>query len=126
MNIFSMVDDSPTRVFQTSASLTGGAFTAVELGENGVATAGATNMPIGILAAESELPIGQGEDVNVVIRGGAMWTAAESIKGGDMLASNANGKAVKATSGKFIFAQALGNANPDEAAHVLIIRGGKA
>ena len=127
MNMYSMVDDSPTRVFQTSESLTGGAFTAVALGENGVANAAAASIqPIGILAAETELPIAAGDDVNVVVSGGCLWTVNESIKAGDMLTAGEGGKAVKAASGNFIFAQALESAAAGEAAHVLITRGGKA
>lgn len=124
MFIGNVADCSPTKVFTTASSLAGGAFTAVQLGENGVATANASIAPVGILAAETELPIAAGDDVNVVISGGCRWTAAESIKAGDELASDANGKAVKATSGKIIFAQALEAAVPGEAAQVLITRGG--
>ena len=122
MNIYSMVDTSPTRVFATSAALTGGAFTLVTLGENGVATSAAGDTPIGILAAESELPIAAGEDVNVVVCGGCLLTAGEAVKAGDLLAAGAGGKAVKATSGDFIFAQALENGAAGEAVRVLIVR----
>lgn len=117
---------SPTHVFQVATALTGAAFTAVTLGENGLATAGASDVPIGILTAETELPQAVGEDVNVQVKGGAKWIAGEALKAGDLLAAGANGKAVKATSGKFIFAQALSAAAVDEAADVLIIRGGYA
>lgn len=126
MFIYNMFDESPTKVFKTSAALTGGAFTAVTLGENGVATATASTIPIGILAAETELPQASGEDVNVQISGGSLWIVGEAVKAGDLLASGANGKAVKATSGKFIFAQALTAAAANAAAEVLIIRGGYA
>lgn len=126
MLIGNVADSSPTKVFKTAASIAGGAFTAVQLGENGVSAANASISPVGILAAETEAPIAAGDDVNVVISGGCRWTAAESLKAGDMLASDDNGKAIKATSNKIIFAQALSAAIPDEAAEVLIIRGGKA
>ena len=126
MNIYSMIDTSPTRVFQASAALTGGAFTAVTLGENGVATSAAGDYPVGILMAESELPIAAGEDVNVQVKDGSRWIVGEAVKAGDLLAAGADGKAVKATSGKFIFAQALENTAANGTAHVLIIRGGKA
>lgn len=122
MNIYSMVDTSPTRVFATSAALTGGAFTAVTLGENGVATSAAGDTPIGILAAESELPIAAGEDVNVVVCGSCLLMVGEAVKAGDLLAAGAGGKAVKATSGDFIFAQALENGAAGEAIRVLIVR----
>ena len=121
MYIYNSVDNSPTRVFQTSAALTGGAFTAVTLTENGVATSAAGGKPIGILAAETELPVAQGEDVNVVVCGGTLWTVGETIKAGDFLAAGAGGKAVKA-SDEFAFAQALENGAAGQAIRVLIVR----
>ena len=122
----SMVDDSPTREFTTSAALTGGAFTAVALGENGVATAAAGDTPIGIITAEYELPIAANAPVTVQVRGGCLWTVGEAVKPGDLLAVGADGKAAKAASGDFVFAQAITAATANSAAHVLITRGGKA
>ena len=117
---------SPTHVFTVATALTGGAFTAVTLGENGVTTCTAGEVPIGILTAETELPQAVGEDVNVQILGGAKWIAGAALKAGDLLAAGADGKAIKATSGAFVFAQALSAAAVGEAAEVLIIRGGNA
>lgn len=117
---------SPTHVFTVATALTGGAFTAVTLGENGVKTCAAGEVPIGILTAETELPQAVGEDVNVQILGGAKWIAGVALKAGDLLAAGADGKAIKATSGAFVFAQALSAAAVGEAAEVLIIRGGNA
>lgn len=94
------------------------------MNENGAVACNASLTPIGILAAETEAPIASGDDVNVVISGGAKWLTGEAVKAGDELASDADGKAVKATSGKVIFAQALGNAAAGEAVDVLITRGG--
>ena len=120
---YSMIDTSPTRVFKASAELTGAAFTAVTLGENGVKTSAAGDTPIGILTAETELPVAPGEDVNVQVYGGSLWIVGEAVKAGDLLAAGADGKAVKAASGAFAFAQALENAAANGTAHVLIIRG---
>ena len=126
MNTYSMTDCSPIRVFSAAASITSGAFSAVALGENGVSTANASISPVGILTAETEPLIAQGEDVAVQVSGGCLWLSADSIKAGDMLSSDDNGKAVKATSNKIIFAQALEGALPGETCCSLIIRGGKA
>lgn len=120
MNTYSMIDTSPTRVFKTSAALTGGQFTAVTLGENGVATSAAGDTPIGILTAETELPVAAGEDVCVVVCGGCLLTVGEAVKAGDFLAAGAGGKAAKSNSGGF--AQALENGAAGEAIHVLIVR----
>lgn len=120
MFIYSAIDMSPTRVFKTSAALTGGAFTAVTLGENGVKTSAAGETPVGILVTESELPIAAGEDVGVQVIGGTLWQAGVAIKAGDLLAAGANGKAVKASGAAF--AQALDSAAAGGTVHVLIIR----
>ncbi len=115
----SIINQSPTSEFVTAAELSSAAFTAVTLTENGVKTSAADEMPIGILTAENELPIAAGEHVTAQITGGSLWTA------GDFLASGANGFAVKAETGKFIFAQALENAAQGATARVQIIRAGK-
>ena len=120
----SMVDESATKVFNTAASLTGGAFTAVELGGSGVTTANANSVPIGLLIGEYDLPIPAGEEVTAQVRGGGLWLAGESLAAGDLLAAGASGVAVKATSGKFIFAQAVEDAKANQAAQVQIIKAG--
>jgi len=124
--IGNIADTSPFRVFQTAESLSGGAFTAVELTANGVKTAGASSAVIGILTAETELPIAAGDDVNVLVCGGGLWTTGESIQAGDALTSGANGKAAKAASGKVIFARALESGKANQNVKVLITREGKA
>ncbi len=121
----SIINQSPTSEFVTAAELSSAAFTAVTLTENGVKTSAADEMPIGILTAENELPIAAGEHVTAQITGGSMWTAGEALKAGDFLASGADGLAVKAETGKFIFAQALENAAQGATARVQIIRAGK-
>lgn len=120
----SIIDDSPTKVFKTAADLTGGAFTALELGGSGVNTAGASSVPIGLLIGEYDLPIPAGSEVTAQISGGGLWLAGESIAAGDLLAAGASGVATKATSGKFIFAKALENAKANQAAQVQIINAG--
>lgn len=122
--MYTMINESPTHEFTTAESLTGGAFTAVALGASGITTAGASSIPIGLLTADLELPIDAGEDVTVQIQGGGLWLAGESIAAGDLLAAGASGVAVKATSGQFIFAQALTAANTGETSQVQIVRGG--
>ena len=120
----SIINYSPTKVFKTADSLTGGAFTAVSLTENGIQTAGASAIPIGILTAENELPISANDEVTVQIMDGSIWQVGENVKAGDFLSAGDGGKAVKSTSGKFIFAQALENGAASSAIPVQIIRGG--
>ena len=126
MYLNSIIDQSPTRVFKVATALTGGQFTVVKLGENGVATAGANDVPVGVLTAETELPQAVGEDVNVQIVGSSMAYVGEAVKAGDLLAAGADGKLVKATSGKFIFARALENAAANVVAHIQILNAGYA
>lgn len=116
-------DTSPYRVFKASAAITAGAFTAVTLGENGVATSAAGDIPVGILSAETG-DVAQGEDVNAQIMGGTLWLAGEAIKQGDLLAAGDDGKAAKAASGKYIFAIALETAAANQAVAVQIINAG--
>lgn len=123
MNYFtSAVNESKTREFPATDSLTGGIFTAVELTGDGVVTAGASSIPLGILLEDPA----DDETVTIQIDGGGLWLAGESLTAGDLLAAGDSGVAVKATSGKFIFAQALEDVPANTAGQVQIIRGGKA
>lgn len=118
------IDNSPTKVFTTAESLSGGAFTAVALGASGITTAGASSVAIGLLTGENELPIPEGEDVTVQVTGGGLWITGESISAGDLLTSGDGGVAKKAASGDFIFAQAMSGGASNAAIPVQIIRGG--
>ena len=112
------IDVSPTKVFTTAESLSGGAFTAVALGASGITTAGASSVAVGLLT------IPEGEDVTVQVTGVGYWVAGESICAGDLLTSGAGGVAKKAASGDFIFAQAMAGGASSAAVPVQIIRGG--
>lgn len=117
-------NDSPTRVFKAAESLTGGAFTAVSLGENGAIAATANTDPVGIITAENDSTIPANDYVTVQVRGGGYWIVGESIKAGDYLSAGAGGKGVKSTSGKFIYAQAMKPAAANAVAEVQIINAG--
>lgn len=105
---------SPTRTFDF-VDAEPEAFTAVELTANGVQTAGASSVPVGIY---------NGGDVNIC--GSTFWAVGgQSIAAGDLLSSDANGRAVTSTSGNFAFAMALENASASSVAQVQIIRAGK-
>lgn len=124
MLIGQTANTSPTHVFTVATALTGGAFSLIALSENGVATAGAGEVPIGILTAETKLPQAVGEDVACVVCGCCPLIVGAAVKAGDLLAAGANGVAVKATSGQYIFARALENAAAGEAVQVQIINAG--
>lgn len=104
---------SPTRCFDVAESISGD-FTAVELTSDGVKTAGASSIPVGIF---------NGSDVNIF--GATYWqVGGQSISAGDLLASDGDGHAVKATSGKFAFGQALENASASSVVEIQIVRAG--
>ena len=115
------VNQSFTREFPVAESLTGGAFTAVELTKNGVVTAGASSIPVGIWTGNYN-PDG----ITAQISGGSLWLVGnDSIAAGDFLTSGENGVAVKAKSGDFAFARALENASASSAVAIQIVNAGK-
>lgn len=122
MYIYTAADTSPYRVFKTSAALTGGAFTAVTLGENGVKTSSTGDVPVGILAGETQENCPASEEVNVVVMGSTLWVISEQVSAGDFLAVGDNGLAVKAGADAKIFAQALEGGAANQAVKILITR----
>ena len=116
------VNQSPLEVFKTAAALTSGSYTAVALGENGLAVA-TSGVPTGLLL-DVEGTIPAGEYVTIQVSGGGLWLVSEAVKTGDFLSVGDGGKAVKATSGAYIFAQALDNAAANSAVRVRIVHGG--
>lgn len=120
----SIINESPTVSFQVKEDLKGAAFTAVALVDGGIVSATDSDVSIGILTAEHELPITAGEDVTVQVKDISTWIAGEEIKAGDLLTAGENGVAMKATSGKFILGQALENGTKDSAIQVQITKSG--
>ena len=125
MYIGSMINDSSSMSFKVKEDLTGGGLTAVALSEDGITTATSSDTSlVGIVMAENELPIHKGENVAVQIKNVGMWKIGETIKAGDFLTAGEDGVAMKATSGKFILAQALKSGIKGEAIQVQIIKAG--
>lgn len=118
MIIGSSTNSSATRLFKVADTLSG-VFTAVELTENGVKTAGLSSIPVGILAEFDD------ETATVNVSGGTFWqVGGQSIVAGDLLASDDGGRATKATSGQFAFALALENASASSTAEIQIVNAG--
>ena len=67
-------------------------------------------MALGISIGETDETVAAGEDIDIQIKDIGKWMAGEAIDAGDALATDAAGKAVKATSGKFIMGVALTSA----------------
>lgn len=99
------INTSPTRAFGVGGAINPHA--AVKLNADGqLVAAVAGDAAIGIALGMTE--VGQSEGTATVqIAGVGYWVAGAAVAAGDLLASDANGKAVKAAEGKFIVAQAM-------------------
>ena len=100
------INNSATIAAKAAADITDGAFKAVKLTAEGVVLADAGDIPIGVLVSETESPKA-GEEVSVQVKDIGYVTVGAAVETGDLLASGADGKLVKAASGKFVLAQAL-------------------
>lgn len=107
--IGSMTNDSPI-IVQSAAADISGDFLAAELTESGVKTATAGAAAIGIILPEQG-ETAKGERVNIQVKDICRWTSGAEIAAGELLASDANGKCVKASGGAFIVGMALEAAN---------------
>lgn len=100
------INDSPTIAGKAAAAITGGAFLAAKLTASGVAVAGAGEAAVGIFIPETDSP-SAGADVTVQVKDIGLAMTGAAVDAGDLLASDANGKLIKAASGKFALAVAL-------------------
>lgn len=101
------INPSPVVVFESATAVTDArakAF-AITSGKAVLPTAGANVM--GISEMETEESVAAGDDINIQIKDIGKWEAAEAIAVGDELATDATGKAKKATAGQFIVGVAL-------------------
>lgn len=120
------VNDSATITAKAAVNIQGGAFLAVTLTKNGVAVAKAGEAAIGIMIPGTDSPKA-GEDVNIQVKDIGLAMAGAAVEAGDLLASDANGRLVKAASGGFILAAALGAATAaGQVISVQIIKAGYA
>lgn len=120
------INDSATIVAKAAADIQGGAFLAAMLTKNGVAVAKAGEAAVGIMIPETDSPKA-GEDVNIQVKDIGLAMAGAAVEPGDLLASDASGKLVKAASGNFILATALAAATAaGQVISVQIIKAGYA
>nr|DAU92076.1 MAG TPA: capsid fiber protein [Caudoviricetes sp.] len=119
------INDSPTITLPAKEKIENaqGIALAVSNGELTKPTAGAN--VIGIALLTNDEIVSAGYDITVQIKEIGKWTAGEAFEIGDELTTNAEGKAVKATTGNFITAIALTNATADgDIVNVQIIKAG--
>lgn len=118
------INDSPTIVAKAAANIENGAFLAATLTKDGATIAKAGEAAIGILIPETDSPK-IGEDINIQVKDAGLAKVGAAVNAGDLLASDANGKLVKAESGAFILAAALETATAaDQVISVQIIKAG--
>lgn len=120
------INESPV-IAGTLASAVEGqvAFHAVAFDTNGkLVIANASATPIGIATPDAGEAREAGDEITVQVSAIGIALAGGTIKKGEPLASDANGKLVKATSGKFILGFALTDATADKAVTVQISKSG--
>lgn len=105
------INESPTIVMQAGEAIESGARgIALVASEEGLKKPTAGAVPIGLSLFTGEDTVAKGDDVTVQVKDIGKWIASGAIKVGDLLATDADGKAKTAASGEFIFAVALGAA----------------
>jgi len=99
---------------------------ALALTEDGakLPAAGAAVCGIAIISNPDE--VAAGERVDVQIKDIGLWRAGGEFKAGDLLATDATGKAVKAATGNAVVAMALENAAANDLVKVKLILAGTA
>lgn len=107
-----IINNSATIVANAAEDIENGAFLAAKLDSTGLKIATAEDNPIGIFIAETD-NIKTGDRATVVVKDICRATVGEAVAAGDHLAAGADGKLMKATSGKFILATALETATED-------------
>ena len=105
--IGSTINPSPTVIFPTNAAITGARCVALSLSSGKLALPSAGAAVLGISIGETDTNAAAGDEITVQIKDIGKWIAGEAIAAGDELATNAAGKAVKATDGDFIVGTAL-------------------
>lgn len=122
------INDSPTIVMEAAEELKDARCLAVKFNEEGKGTlCGAGENAIGLLLAETDEVIPAGDDMHVQIKDMGRWIAAATVKPGDELTADADGKAVKAAAGDFITAIAITEAKEaGDIVQVQIVKAGYA
>lgn len=114
------INDSATLCGEAAGAIA--PLTAVKFDGNGkLATAGAGELCIGIALATTDDNCKAGDTIHAQIKEAGLWLAGGAFAAGDLLAADATGKAVKATTGTAL-AIALEAGKAGKPAKVLICR----
>lgn len=114
------INESPTIVLEAGAEIKNAQGIALAITDGKAALPAAGANVIGLSLFTNDETIAAGDDVDIQVKDIGKWIAGEAIAVGDELATDAAGKAVKATSGAFIVAVALSAA--DEAGTVVQVQ----
>lgn len=119
------INPSPTITGKAAGTIADGAFLAAAFTADGtIEVAKADAGALGIFIPETD-NIAAGADVTVQVKDIGFWKTGAAVKAGDELMSNAAGKAITATAGKFILAIALEPATAaDQVIQVQICKAG--
>lgn len=104
------INESPTIVMKAGEEIAEARGIALAAGSTGLKKPTAGAMPIGLTLFTGEEDVSTGDDVTVQVKDIGKWVAGAAIAAGDQLMTDASGKAVKVTAGKYIYAIALGPA----------------
>lgn len=107
------INESPTIVLPAAETIENARGIAMVIAEGGLKKPTAGDLAVGISLMTMDETIEKGDDITVQVKDIGKWIAGEKIEVGDLLATNEEGKAVKATSGNFIMAQALSAAEKE-------------
>ena len=98
------INESPTIVIQAGAAISAPAFLAIKADGT---VAGAGEHALGIAHPCNDEAVASGDDLTIQIKDIGTWIAGGAVAKGAELASDADGKAVTATSSDFIIGVAL-------------------
>lgn len=104
------INESPTIVIPAGEKLEKARGIALAISNGAVVKPKAGANVIGISLIETDETVEVGGDVDIQIKDIGKWVAGGAISVGDELATDAEGKAVKAAEGNFIVAVALSSA----------------
>ncbi len=122
----SVINGSQTISVETASALELGPFIATAFAEGKVCRCTDALIPMGITVTETNENVGAGEDIYIQIKDICVWKTGGDFALGDALASDAEGRAVKAESGKFVLGFALEeSAGENQLVRVQISKSGK-
>ena len=101
------INPSPTVIFPANADISGARCVAMSLSNGKLALPSAGASVLGISIGETDTNVASGTEITVQVKDIGKWIAGEALAAGDELATDAAGKAVKATAGDFIVGTAL-------------------